>query len=258
MEWLNIKTASLRAPEYIGSAPIERATWFNVISFCVEQENGGRIIAASKWKCRQWQQTCGVTLREIKKSAQLLVWDGDDLLVWNYPLDKEHQVKSNRVNGSKGGVIITQAKTQAAKANGAHGGRPQNPSETQANNPSENPTEGNRKGNRKGNTAPDGAHVSLIDMWTREYEQVLGEKYAFQSGKDGNAVKQLLLTSHKTPEEVMRVARAAWKRIGEFPYSNASALSSFNSQFNQIRAALNVKSNGSGTKPMRSAAEANG
>ena len=145
MEWLNLRTSFLHAPEYIGSDPRSRATWLNVSLWCAQQENGGRIVGAKSWKDRQWQQTCGVTTREVMAADALLSWDGDDLTVSSYPVDKEAVVKFNREAGRRGGSAKTQAKTQAAKANGASGGRPQdnenNPSENQSENPSENPSE---------------------------------------------------------------------------------------------------------------------
>lgn len=109
MNWLNLRTSQLREPAFIGSEPVARATWLCVMTYCVEMENGGRIVGARLWKDRQWQQTCGVMLSEIQASTNLLSWDGDDLLVWNYPAEKEDEVRTKR------GI---------AKQNGRRGGRP--------------------------------------------------------------------------------------------------------------------------------------
>lgn len=107
MEWLNIHIPMLRAPEYIGSEPTARATWLNVLAYCMEQENSGRVIGGALWKDRQWQQTCGVTLEEIQTAKLLLVPSGNDLLVWRYPIEKQisvqHQRQSGRENGHLGG-----------------------------------------------------------------------------------------------------------------------------------------------------------
>jgi hypothetical protein len=104
MNWLNLETKILHAPEYIGSDPKARAAWLNVIIWCAQQENSGRITGAAAWKDRQWQQTCGVTLREIQSAKLLLTWDGVDLVVWKYPLDKEAEVKARREAGREGGI----------------------------------------------------------------------------------------------------------------------------------------------------------
>lgn len=147
MNWLNLETNHIRKPEFVGSEPTARATWHCIIVYCVEQENGGRIVGARLWKDRQWQQTCGVTLEEINGSTLLLKWEGNDLLVWAYPTDKEAEVQKKRSAGRNGGKAQSEAKSAAAKTNGATGGRPITQAETQAqssNNPSTNPTE--RKG----------------------------------------------------------------------------------------------------------------
>lgn len=97
MEWLNIKIATLRAPEYIGSKPVERATWINVFAYSCEQENGGRLAGAASWKDRQWQQACGVTSREVRAADKLLRVEGDDVLVYAYPLEKQAEVQARRI-----------------------------------------------------------------------------------------------------------------------------------------------------------------
>lgn len=144
MNWLNLETNILHSPEFIGCKPTARATWLAVSLWCAGQENGGRIAGASTWGNRQWQQTCGVMLKEVMDAAPLLTWDGDTLIVWRYPEEREAEVKANREAGRNGGSSKTQAKTQAARVNGTKGGRPKTQAETQAEepkNPSGNPTE---------------------------------------------------------------------------------------------------------------------
>lgn len=175
MNWLNLQTSTLRAPEYIGSEPVARATWLNVLAYCCEQENGGRIVGGAAWKDRQWQQTCGVTLAEVQGATLLIYRDGDDLIVWNYPADKEVAVIAKREGGKRGGAVTSEAKAEAAKLNGNRGGRPKTQAETQAEsgnnpsltqgkpklNPSLNPTEG--KGmERNGMEEKGSARESLI------------------------------------------------------------------------------------------------
>lgn len=138
MDWINIRTRMLRAPEYIGSTPTERATWLNVLCYCAEQENGGRIAGCSGWKDRQWQQTCGVTLREVRAASKLLVVEGDDVLVWAYPSEKEMLVAAKREAGRRGGQCRSEAKARAVAANGELGGRPENPSKNPSKNLSKN------------------------------------------------------------------------------------------------------------------------
>jgi len=141
MNWINIQTATLRSPQFIGSDPTARGTWLAVLGYCYEQENGGKILGCIGWKDRQWQQICGVTRAEIDGSASLMQWQGDDLCVWSYPIETEDELKAKRAAGSKGGKARSQAKIEAARANGAK----HNPSTTQAQ-PKQAPNEIEKKG----------------------------------------------------------------------------------------------------------------
>jgi hypothetical protein len=108
MEWFKMYPAKFRAREFIGSDPVERATWLAVMCYCVEQENSGRLVGAALWKDRQWQQTCGVTLREVSKSTKLIKIEGDDVIIWEYPIETQDEIKSRRkasviANGARWG-----------------------------------------------------------------------------------------------------------------------------------------------------------
>lgn len=116
MIWLNIAVSVARSPEYIGSEPTQRSTWFSLMAYCAEQENGGVIRDCHEWKDRRWQQTAAVTLEEVQDGCDLFWFEGDDLHVAFYPVNREAQVAAGRAGGSKGG-------------------RPKNPPR----NPSENP-----------------------------------------------------------------------------------------------------------------------
>ena len=113
MIYLNLKTSTLRAPEYIGSEPTGRATWLNLLCYCCEQENGGRIEGCAGWKDRQWQQTCGVTLAEVREECQLWEWSGSDLAVAFYPADKQAEVQSKREAGRRGGKRSGKSRREA-------------------------------------------------------------------------------------------------------------------------------------------------
>jgi hypothetical protein len=97
MNWLNINLSTLRSPAYLGSTPVERATWLQLLAYCTDQENGGRIAGAAAWKDRQWQQTCGVTAREVRAAARLVVLEGGDVCVAFYPLEKQAEVQARRI-----------------------------------------------------------------------------------------------------------------------------------------------------------------
>jgi hypothetical protein len=113
MKWLNIEIATLRSPKYIGAEPIERATWLSLLGYCADQENGGRIVGCIKWKDRTWQQVCGITQAEASIASNLYRFDGDDLLVEFYPLEKEAELRAKRKAGSKGGKASGKARREA-------------------------------------------------------------------------------------------------------------------------------------------------
>lgn len=103
MNWLNIPLAILDSEEFVGSTPTERGTWLCLQRYCCGQENGGRITDAKSWKCRKWQQIVRVTLKEVTTDCDLWSWDQDDLIVWEYPAEKETEIKTKRENGKRGG-----------------------------------------------------------------------------------------------------------------------------------------------------------
>lgn len=112
MNYLNIKTDSLKSEEFIGAEPIERATWIALLGWCASQENGGVIINCTDWSDRKWQQLCGVTKTEVETQSELFAFEDGNLIVAFYPADQESEVIRKR---------------EIAKANGKRGGRPKKP-----------------------------------------------------------------------------------------------------------------------------------
>jgi hypothetical protein len=138
MDWLNLHTSTLDSAAFLGSTPVQRATWLCVLRYCVGQENSGRIENAREWSNRKWQQLCRVTSREVAAESDLWHWEDGCLVVAYYPLEKEEEVQRNRKNGRLGGRPI---KNQV-------GDQMVNPEGTAGFDSAE--TEGNRKG-REGN-----------------------------------------------------------------------------------------------------------
>ena len=104
MNWINLKISIIREPAYVGAEPVQRATWLNLLAYCCEHENGGVIKDAAAWKCRQWQQTCGVMLEEVRSECDLWGWCPDGaLIVAMYPVEKQHEVQAKRDAGARGG-----------------------------------------------------------------------------------------------------------------------------------------------------------
>lgn len=103
MKYVNLTIATVRSPEVLGCEPVARATWFMVMAYCCDQENGGRLAGAANWKDRQWQQTCAVTKQEVEEAEPLLTIDGEDVVVWAYPTHAEEANRKLREGGGDAG-----------------------------------------------------------------------------------------------------------------------------------------------------------
>ena len=96
MEWLNLHVSAMDSPQAVGSGPIERGTWVWLLRYCIGQENGGRIENCADWPDRKWQQLARVTKEEVMLKSDLWEWDGADLIVWAYPIEKQEEVQRLR------------------------------------------------------------------------------------------------------------------------------------------------------------------
>ena len=148
MDWINLHIPSvLKSPECVGSSPAELGTWLRVLAYACGLECGGTIEGAATWKDRQWQQSCGVTLREVKASGRLLKLVGDDVIINGYPVNKELMVKKNRGSGMAG------AMARWKSANGAAIAPANGETMALANAEGEGEGEGERKEKENNNTA---------------------------------------------------------------------------------------------------------
>jgi len=110
MEWIKLDLKTLDSREYLGSDPLGRATWLNLLGYCGKQENGGRIHDCASWPDRMWQQICGVTQEETRLECDLYHWDEDDLVVAFYPTKAEEIIQSRREAGKAGAEARWQKK----------------------------------------------------------------------------------------------------------------------------------------------------
>lgn len=116
MQWLNINIEFLRAPEFLGSLPVARATWLCVLGYCVMQENDGCIDDGEQWGDRMWQQACGVTLEEIHEATLLIRIENGNVYVCGYPHDKQAEVQAKRLGGKAGGIKSGEQRRASSRA----------------------------------------------------------------------------------------------------------------------------------------------
>ena len=169
MNWLNINLKMLRSREYIGSAPEERGTWLSVLGHSCDQENDGRIIGGASWKDRQWQQTCGVTLNEIRRAKRLLLIDGEDVVVFGYPSEKQAEVEAKREAGRSGGLSSGKSRASSRASSRGH-------SFARTEGEGEGEGEGERNENKNENKNDVGENETAADAATTSAELVLGDE----------------------------------------------------------------------------------
>lgn len=192
MNWLNIETATLDSEEFVGSDPVARATWLCLLRYCAGQENGGIIAGCGQWADRKWQQIVRVTEDEVSAPSALWTWEGEDLHLWAYPTEKEAIVQTKREAGARGGRSRTEAKAEAARANGAK----HNPSRTQAPDPSTTQAETQRKG--KEGKGKEGEENMLVEVPTDA--QAIYQAYPRKQGRQ-DAMKAIERALHACPAE---------------------------------------------------------
>ena len=105
MHWIKIPLEDLRSDEFLGSDPVQQATWLKLLAHCADQENYGVIEDCRDWKDRRWLITAGVTLAEVAAESDLWAFVGDTLVVNGYCLNEQELVQKKRNGGSKGGRI---------------------------------------------------------------------------------------------------------------------------------------------------------
>ena len=140
MEWLNLHKSVMDSALVRGADAQDRGTWLSLLSYCIGQENGGIIRSCHGWGDRLWLSIVGISKTEADRVSNLWDWRDGSLHVKFYPNDKETEVKTKREAARLGGLAHSEAKANAARRNGAMGGR--KPKQ----NPSTNPTEGEGNG----------------------------------------------------------------------------------------------------------------
>lgn len=104
MEWLNASVTFLNSAAMRRSKMEQRGVWLTLMSYCIQQENSGRIEKASDWADWDWVAVCGVRKKDCEGDSLLWHWeDGGTLIVFGYPVEKQEEVKARRDAGRRGG-----------------------------------------------------------------------------------------------------------------------------------------------------------
>lgn len=99
MEWLNLHASTLRSEACMDATHEQRSVWLLLLSFCIQQENGGTIEGIAEWSDTKCIRMIGASRSEIADDCPLWEWDGQDLNVHFYPKEREKAVRQNRKNG---------------------------------------------------------------------------------------------------------------------------------------------------------------
>jgi len=98
VEYVSLNVAGLLAGDFLRHPEGVRARWLQLVAYCAQQENGGRIEGAGSWPPRVWMNI-GVGNRKALDSvlaAGLARWDRDALEVVGYPVDIQEKVVARR------------------------------------------------------------------------------------------------------------------------------------------------------------------
>lgn len=163
MQYLNLELSILDSVEFVGSEPVDQATWLKLQRYCAGQENAGIIADCREWKDRKCQQLLRITRAEMLRECDLWTWQGETLHLFAYPHAAEAKVKQNRLAGSIGGQAKTEAKAQASRRNGSQAKAQAEPKQDPSDDASEDPTKRKgREGKEKESTTTTAREVELL------------------------------------------------------------------------------------------------
>lgn len=99
MQYVSVPVSVLNSTEFVGSEPVQRATWLCLVGFCCDQENGGVIEDCRSWTDRKWQQIAHVTKAEVSQASDLWRFDGENLEVFAFPVTVQTKLQEKRLHG---------------------------------------------------------------------------------------------------------------------------------------------------------------
>jgi hypothetical protein len=104
MKTLNLNLNVFGSREYIASDNNARGTWIQLLGYCADCENGGRIAGAADFSDTLWGLV-GVTADAVNRANWLVTFDQGDAVVFGYPIDEERIFRAKRAGGKKSGLV---------------------------------------------------------------------------------------------------------------------------------------------------------
>lgn len=82
--------------EFLEASMTQQGIWVNLLFYCSRVENYGRIVGFGGWTARKVMRVLRVPLAKIKAKCALWVMEGDDLLVFGYPVEQQVNLEYRR------------------------------------------------------------------------------------------------------------------------------------------------------------------
>lgn len=124
MKFCNIDTSVFNEPEFSAATNKQIGIWLRLYAYCADLENRGIIIAAGGWSDTHCRRVLGCSRKDLDRSPLWNLQPSGLLNLYHYNLIAEEFSKKRRKSARIGGQQRSQAKTEAARANGEKGGRP--------------------------------------------------------------------------------------------------------------------------------------
>lgn len=101
MQYLSVELRLLRSEEFASAEPSQQATWLKLLAYCADQENGGMVRDALKWRDRECA-ILGFARSDLDQPCGLWTFKLGHLYVFGYSLRHEQSVVAKRKGGVKG------------------------------------------------------------------------------------------------------------------------------------------------------------
>lgn len=119
MRFFPVECASVTGTDFSCATFEQQGQWLNLMTYCANQENGGRIEGATELPEVFFQRSLAMRKEEFESECLLWTWDGQDLVVKFYPLQNQEKCQTLRENGREGGVqpgAVYESTTNSVKA----------------------------------------------------------------------------------------------------------------------------------------------